>query len=163
MAAGVPRLTSLHSRGLSTDAEPASDRPTSPKDPKVADLVDQIASLSLLEAAELTDALKARLGITTTAVAMPMGGGGAAAPAAAAEEAAPVAEKTHFTVKLDKFDAGSKIKLIKEVRAVTGLGLKEAKELVEGAPADIKADVLKADAEALKEKLEGVGGTITLE
>jgi large subunit ribosomal protein L7/L12 len=66
---------------------------------------------------------------------------GTAAPAAAAapaEEAAPVVEKTSFTVKLDKFDAASKIKLIKEVRAITGLGLKEAKELVEGAPKEIK-------------------------
>ena len=63
--------------------------------------------------------------------------GAGAAPAAEAEEA-PAAEKTHFTVKLDKFDAASKIKLIKEVRAITGLGLKEAKELVEGAPKDIK-------------------------
>ena len=96
----------------------------------------------------------------------PAGGGGGAAPAAAAapaEEASPAAEQTHFTIKLEKFDAGSKIKLIKEVRAYTGLGLKEAKELVEGAPTEIKADVPKADAEALKEKLEGVGGTIVLE
>ena len=87
-------------------------------------------------------------------------------PAAAAsppEETAPAAEKTHFTVKLEKFDTGSKIKLIKEVRAFTGLGLKEAKELVEGSPAEIKAEVPKTDAEALKEKLEGVGGTIVLE
>jgi large subunit ribosomal protein L7/L12 len=92
--------------------------------------------------------------------AAPAAGG---APAAAAEEAAPAAEKTHFTIKLEKFDAGSKIKLIKEVRAYTGLGLKEAKELVEGAPTEIKADVPKEEAESLKEKLEGVGGTIALE
>ena len=92
------------------------------------------------------------------------GGGGAAAAAAPAEEAvAPAAEKTHFTIKLEKFDAGSKIKLIKEVRAFTGLGLKEAKELVESAPCEIKADVVKAEAETVKEKFEGVGGTITLD
>ena len=96
----------------------------------------------------------------------PAGGGGAAPAAAAAApaaEEAPAAEKTHFTIKLEKFDASSKIKLIKEVRAYTGLGLKEAKELVEGAPAEIKADVPKAEAEQLKEKLEGVGGTVLLE
>ena len=94
------------------------------------------------------------------------GAGAGAAPAAAAapaEEAAAPAEKTHFAIKLEKFDAASKIKLIKEVRAYTGLGLKESKELVEGAPAEIKADVPKAEAESLKEKLEAVGGTIVLE
>ena len=94
------------------------------------------------------------------------GGGGGGAPAAAAapaEEAAAPAEKTHFVIKLEKFDAGTKIKLIKEVRAYTGLGLKEAKELVEGAPTEIKADVPKEEAEKLKEKLEGVGGTVLLE
>lgn len=108
-----------------------------------------------------------KLGITTAMMAPAGGGGGGggAGPAAAAAEEAPAAaaEKTHFTVKLEKFDAGSKIKLIKEVRAFTGLGLKEAKELVESAPTDIKADVAKAEAEALKEKLEGVGGTIVLD
>ena len=73
------------------------------------------------------------------------------------------AEKTHFTIKLEAFDAGSKIKLIKEVRAYTGLGLKEAKELVEGAPAEIKADVPKEEAEDIKAKFEGVGATVKLE
>lgn len=73
------------------------------------------------------------------------------------------AEKTHFTIKLEKFDAGSKIKLIKEVRAYTGLGLKEAKELVESSPAEIKAEVPKEEAESVKAKLEGVGGTVALE
>eukprot|EP00962_Isochrysis_galbana_P053727 scaffold25258_cov101-Isochrysis_galbana.AAC.1 len=68
----------------------------------------------------------------------PVGSAAPAAAAAPAEEAPPVVEKTHFTVKLDKYDAASKIKLIKEVRAITGLGLKEAKELVEGAPKEIK-------------------------
>ena len=108
---------------------------------------------------------QAKLGISSAMMAPAAGAAPAAggAPAAAAEEAAPAAEKTHFTIKLEKFDAGSKIKLIKEVRAYTGLGLKEAKELVEGAPTEIKADVPKEEAESLKEKLEGVGGTIALE
>ena len=71
--------------------------------------------------------------------------------------------KTHFTVKLEKFDPATKIKLIKEVRAATGLGLKEAKEAVEGAPKELKADVKKEEAEELKAKLEAVGGTVTIE
>ena len=105
-----------------------------------------------------------RLGISG-AMMMPAGGGGggpaaAAAAAPAAEEAAP--EKLIFTVKLAKFDAATKIKLIKEVRAITGLGLKEAKELVENAPSDVKADVKKEEAEEMKKKLEEVGGTIEL-
>lgn len=156
-------------RGLCTEASPSSSSDDGPPtSPKVAALVDEIASLSLLEAAELTEALKTRLGITSAMMAPAAGGGGgggggAAAPAEAAEEAAPAAEKTHFTIKLEKFDAASKIKLIKEVRAYTGLGLKEAKELVEGAPTEIKADVPKAEAETLKEKLEGVGATVALE
>lgn len=129
--------------------------------PKVAALVEQISQLSLLEAAELTEALKERLGITA-AVMMPQGGGGGGGGAAPAEEKAAAQEKTHFTVKLESFDAGTKIKLIKEVRSYTGLGLKEAKELVEKAPADVAVDVAKADAEALKAKLEEMGGTIAL-
>ena len=136
-------------RCLST-AAPSSEGEAPATSPKVAALVDEIAALSLLEAAELTEALKARLGITS-AMMMPAGGGGggaAGAPAAEAEPEAPAAEKTHFTVKLEKFDAGAKIKLIKEVRAFTGLGLKEAKELVEGAPAEIKADVKKEEVRA---------------
>mmetsp|Transcript_24384 Transcript_24384/g.36463 ORF Transcript_24384/g.36463 Transcript_24384/m.36463 type:complete len:141 (-) Transcript_24384:505-927(-) len=91
------------------------------------------------------------------------GGGGGAAAAPEEEAAAPVAEKTHFTVKLNSFDAASKIKLIKEVRALTGLGLKEAKDIVEKVPSDLKADVKKEEAEAIKEKLEAVGGTVVLE
>ena len=94
-----------------------------------------------------------------------MGGGGAPAAAAAeaapAEEAAPV-EKTHYDVELTAFDAATKVKLIKELRAALGLGLKEAKETVESAPCWIKKEFAKADAEALKEKLEGLGGTVRL-
>jgi large subunit ribosomal protein L7/L12 len=131
--------------------------------PKIQALVDQISGLTLLEASELTDALKEKLGISG-AMMMPAGGGGGggAAPAAAAEaeEAAP--EKLIFTIKLAKFDAATKIKLIKEVRSITGLGLKEAKELVEKAPSDVKVDVKKEEAEEIKKKLEEVGGTVEL-
>ena len=148
----------------------ATEAAAAPLSPKVQQLVDEIAGLTLLEASELTEALKEKLGITT-AMAMPMpaagaapaAGGGGAAAAPAAEEAPAAEAKTHFTVKLEKFDPATKIKLIKEVRAATGLGLKEAKEAVEGAPKELKADVKKEEAEELKAKLEAVGGTVTIE
>jgi len=169
--AGVPALRSLdgprHQRHLCAAA--ATDGEKGAASPKVEALAEQIASLSLLEASELTELLKSRLGISSSMMMGPgnMGGGVAAgaegAGAAAEAPAAAAAEKTHFTVKLEKFDASSKIKLIKEVRAYTGLGLKEAKELVESAPAEIKADVPKEDAEAVKAKFEAVGGTVALE
>ena len=82
---------------------------------------------------------------------------GAAAPAAAEEE------QTEWAVKLEGFDAAQKIKVIKEVRAATELGLKEAKDLVEGAPAVLKKGLKKEDAEAIKEKIEKVGGKVVLE
>lgn len=95
------------------------------------------------------------------------GGGGAAQPAAAAaaveevkEEV--VKEKTHYDVELSAFDAATKIKLIKEVRATLGLGLKEAKETVESAPTWLMKELAKEDAEALKAKLEGLGATVRL-
>merc|ERR1719235_2824188 len=100
---------------------------------------------------------------------MPMMGPAAPAAASAAPseteaDAAPAAEeKTAFDVKLVSFDDKSKIKVIKEVRAITGLGLKESKELVEGVPKVIKKDVAKDDADALKEKLSAVGAVIELE
>jgi large subunit ribosomal protein L7/L12 len=89
--------------------------------------------------------------------AAPAAGAGAAAPAAAEEE------QTEFAVKLEGFDPAQKIKVIKEVRAATELGLKEAKDLVEGAPAVLKKGLKKEDAEAIKEKIEKVGGKVVLE
>jgi large subunit ribosomal protein L7/L12 len=95
-------------------------------------------------------------------VAAPAAAAGASTGAdAAPAEAAP--EKTAFNVILESFDAAAKIKLIKEVRALTGLGLKEAKEAVEGAPKQLKADAKKADAEEMKAKLEAAGGKVKLE
>ena len=73
------------------------------------------------------------------------------------------AEQTSFTVKLEGFDAASKIKVIKEVRAITGLGLKEAKDLVENSPKELKADIKKEEADKLKEKLEAVGAKVAIE
>jgi len=117
-------------------------------------LVEDLSALTVLEAAELSKMLEEKWGVSAAApVAM------AAAPGAAA--AAPVEEKTEFTVVLAS--AGDKkIEVIKEVRAITGLGLKEAKDLVEGAPKTVKEGVNKADAEAMKKKLEAVGAKVEL-
>ena len=95
------------------------------------------------------------------------GGGGQAAPAeggaeAAVEEDAAPKEKTHFDIELSKYDPAGKIKVIKEIRAIFGLGLKEAKETVEGAPVWLKKEVAKEEAEALKEKLEAIGAEVRL-
>jgi large subunit ribosomal protein L7/L12 len=117
-------------------------------------LVEDLSSLTVLEAAELSKMLEEKWGVSAAApVAV------AAAPGAAA--AAPVEEKTEFTVVLAS--AGDKkIEVIKEVRAITGLGLKEAKDLVEGAPKTVKEGVNKADSEAMKKKLEAVGAKVEL-
>ena len=97
-------------------------------------------------------------GMPMQAAAAPAGAGGGDAAAAA-----PAEEKTSFTIKLESFDAAQKIKVIKEVRGVTDLGLKEAKELVEGAPAVLKKDVKKEEAEEIKAKLAAVGAVVALE
>jgi large subunit ribosomal protein L7/L12 len=115
----------------------------------IQQLEDQIVSLSLLEASELVKKLEERLGVSAAAAvaAAPAGGGGAAAPAAE--------EKTEFTVILK--DAGAnKINTIKAVREVTALGLKEAKDLVDGAPKALKENVSKEDAAAIAKKFEGI-------
>mmetsp|Transcript_20632 Transcript_20632/g.36800 ORF Transcript_20632/g.36800 Transcript_20632/m.36800 type:complete len:218 (-) Transcript_20632:137-790(-) len=141
---------------------------------KVRALVDEVVVLNLLEFSDFTKLLGKKLGMPDQEMMMAMGGmmpmgapaGGAmAAGGGDAPEAAPAApeEKTAFTVKLDGFEAASKIKVIKEVRAITGLGLKEAKELVEGAPCIVKPGVPKEEAEELKKKLEEVGGKVVLD
>ena len=117
-------------------------------------LVEDLSALSVLEAAELSKMLEEKWGVSAAApVAV------AAAPGAAA--AAPAEEKTEFTVVLAS-SGDKKIEVIKEVRAITGLGLKEAKDLVEGAPKTVKEGVAKADAEAMKKKLEAVGAKVEL-
>ena len=119
-------------------------------------LVDQLSELTVLQAAELAKALEERWGVSAAAavaVAGPAGGGGAAAPA---EE-----EKTEFDVILTG-DGGKKINVIKEVRAITGLGLGEAKALVEGAPKAVKEGISKAEAEEIRKKIEDAGGTVEL-
>jgi large subunit ribosomal protein L7/L12 len=118
-------------------------------------IVDELSSLTVIEAAELSKLLEEKWGVSAAApVAVAAAGGAAAA-------AAPVEEKTEFTVVLAK-TGDKKIEVIKEVRAMTGLGLKEAKDLVEGAPKAVKEGVNKKDAEEMKKKLEAVGASVEL-
>ena len=121
-------------------------------------VVEYIKGISVLELSQLVKTLEAELGVSAAAampMAMPMGGGGGAAAAA------PVEEKTEFNVTLA--EAGTdKIKVIKVVREVTSLGLKEAKDLVESAPKPIKEGVPKDEAEAIKKKFEEVGAKVTI-
>jgi len=110
-------------------------------------IVEDLSALTVLEAAELAKLLEEKWGVSAAApVAVAAAGGGAAA-------AAPVEEKTEFAVQMTAF-GDNKVAVIKVVRAVTGLGLKEAKDLVEGAPAKVKEGISKADAEKLKKELE---------
>jgi len=121
-------------------------------------LVDELSSLTVLEAAELSKLLEEKWGVSAAA---PVAAAAAAPAAGAAAAAAPAEEQTEFTVILAK--AGEKkINVIKEVRTITGLGLKEAKDLVEGAPKPVKEGVPKADAEKLKAKLEAEGAKVEL-
>jgi large subunit ribosomal protein L7/L12 len=118
------------------------------------EIIEALSSMTVLEVSDLVKALEEKFGVSAAApVAV-----AAAGPAAAA--AAPAEEQTEFTVTLAKFDATKKIAVIKEVRAITGLGLKEAKELVEGAPKPIKEGVNKEDAEKIKKQIEAAGGTV---
>jgi large subunit ribosomal protein L7/L12 len=116
-------------------------------------IVDQLSSLTVMEAAELVKALESKWGVSAAAVAV------AAGPAAAA--AAPVEEKTEFNVVLANAGA-NKINVIKEIRAITGLGLKEAKDLVEGAPKTVKEGVNKDDAKKMKDQLTAAGATVEI-
>lgn len=136
-------------------------------------LCDEICALNIIELGQLSEQFREKTGLPDPG-SMPMGGmmPMAMAPAAAAPaggggaaDAVPeaAAEKEAWDVKLTAFDASSKIKVIKEVRAILGLGLKEAKEMVEGVPQKLKADIKKEEAEMLKEKIEAVGGTVEIE
>src|SRR5512136_1621646 len=122
----------------------------------VAEIVEKIEKLTLLEAVELKKALEDKFGVTAAAPVMM----GAAMPAAGAA-AAPAEEKTEFTVEL-KSAGAQKINVIKVVRAATGLGLKEAKDLVDGAPKNVKESVSKDEADKLKKELEEAGAQVEL-
>eukprot|EP00884_Botryococcus_braunii_P002534 jgi/Botrbrau1/12281/Bobra.0323s0021.1 len=165
-AFGIP----LQIQGYKTDpnAEPEERQLGNERVRRIA---DEIVSLNLLEIADLTEILQQRL--RTPMMGMPMGmpagygapyppqpPGGAPPPA---EEAPKVVEKTEFAVKLESFDAASKIKVIKEVREATKLALKEAKELVEKSPVVVKEGLSKEEAENLQKKIEAAGGKALLE
>jgi large subunit ribosomal protein L7/L12 len=121
----------------------------------ITKLVDQLSELTVLEAADLAKALEEKWGVSAAAAVAVAG------PAAAGPAAAPAEEKTEFDVILTG-DGGKKINVIKEVRAITGLGLGEAKALVEGAPKAVKEGVNKDEAEKIKKQIEEAGGTVEL-
>ncbi len=121
----------------------------------INEIVSAIESLTLIQCSELVKALEEKFGVTAAA---PVAAAGAAAPAAAAAE-----EKTEFDVVLTGFDAAKKVAIIKAVREVVpGLGLKEAKDMVEGAPKTLKEGASKEDAEAMKKKLTEAGATVEI-
>jgi large subunit ribosomal protein L7/L12 len=124
----------------------------------VAEIVDGIGTLTALQLVELKKSIEETFDVSAAAAApmMVMGGGGAAAPAEAAEE------QTEFSAILDEFAADKKISVLKTVREITGLGLKEAKDLVEAAPKAIKEGVAKAEAEEIKKKIEEAGGKVSI-
>jgi large subunit ribosomal protein L7/L12 len=127
--------------------------------PDITDLGDKIAALTITKAVQLKDYLKEKYKIEPAAggvMMAPSGGPGGAAPAEKP------AEKTEFTVSLDSFDAAKKITIIKVIREITNLGLKEAKDLVEGAPKNVKENISKDEAEAIKKKLEDAGAKVSL-
>ncbi|CAN1810087.1 50S ribosomal protein L7/L12 [Linum perenne] len=162
----------IDQRRLPADYDPATFDPTehrSPPTERVFRLVDEVANLTLIEVAELGSIIMKRKGMTAPPVVGVMKGGAAglagmamkATSASAKEEKKP--EKTVFELKLESFEAASKIKIIKEVRSFTDLGLKEAKELVEKAPSVLKAGVSKEEGEKIIEKLKAVGAKVVLE
>jgi len=122
------------------------------------EILDAISKMTLMEVVELISDMEKKFGVTAAApVALAAAPGGAAAPAAA-----PIEEKTEFTVVLKEYPADKKVTVIKVIREITGLGLKEAKDLVEGAPSTVKEAVSKADSETMKKKLEDAGAKVEI-
>ncbi|EFJ52547.1 mitochondrial ribosomal protein L7/L12 [Volvox carteri f. nagariensis] len=164
LLSGQPRTSS--DSGVAADVAISST--------KVQKLADEIMGLTVLECSLLSEILRKKLGVPQPAFGAPMAmpfpmptspaaGAGPAAAAPAEKKEEPKKEKTEFDIKLESFSAEGKIKVIKEIRALTNLGLKEAKELVEKAPVLIKAGVSKADAEAMKKQIEVAGGKVAIE
>jgi large subunit ribosomal protein L7/L12 len=123
----------------------------------IQEIVGSLSKLSVLEVVELTQALEKEWGVTAAApVAV------AAGPAAGGAAAAPAEEKTEFTVILKEYPADKKVGVIKVIRELTGLGLKEAKDLVEGVPGTVKEAVNKADSDNMKKKLEEAGAKVEI-
>ncbi len=121
------------------------------------EILDAIAKMSLIEVTELISDMEKKFGVTAAAAVAV-----AAGPAAGAAAAAPVEEKTEFTVTLKEYPADKKVTVIKVIREITGLGLKEAKDLVEGVPSLVKEGVNKADSDAIKKKLEDSGAKVEI-
>ena len=121
-------------------------------------IIDQLSNLTVMQIADLTKKLEEKWGVKAAPVAVAGVAGGAAAGGAAA---APAAEQTEFTVTLSNA-GGNKIQVIKAIREITNLGLKEAKDLVDGAPKEIKAGVSKDEAETIKKKVAEAGGTVEI-
>jgi large subunit ribosomal protein L7/L12 len=121
------------------------------------EILEAIASMTVLEVSELVKAMEEKFGVSAAAPVAVAAAAPGAAPAAAVEE------KTEFTVVLKAFDDSKKIAVIKEVRAVTGLGLKEAKDLVEGAPKPLKENISKDEAAKIKETITAAGGTVEIQ
>ena len=121
------------------------------------EILEAIASMTVLEVSELVKAMEEKFGVSAAAPVAIAAAGAVAAPAAAVEE------QTEFNVILKAFDESKKIAVIKEVRAVTGLGLKEAKDLVEGAPKPLKEGVSKEDATKIKDQVTAAGGTVEIQ
>jgi large subunit ribosomal protein L7/L12 len=118
------------------------------------EILDAISNMTLIQVTELISAMETKFGVTAAAPVAAAAAGGAAAPAAVAEE------QTEFAVTLKEYPADKKVTVIKVIREITGLGLKEAKDLVEGVPALVKEGVSKADSDAVKKKLEEVGAKV---
>ena len=119
------------------------------------EILDAISRMTVIEVVELIADMEKKFGVTAAApVAM------AAGPAAGAAAAAPAEEQTEFTVTLKEYPADKKVTVIKVIREITGLGLKEAKDLVEGVPATVKEAIAKPDVEVIKKKLEDVGAKV---
>src|SRR5206468_5767080 len=118
------------------------------------EILDAISRMTLMEVVELISDMEKKFGVTAAAPVAVVAAAGAAAAAA------PVEEQTEFTVTLKEYPADKKVTVIKVIRELTGLGLKEAKDLVEGAPSTVKEAVSKADSEAMKKKLEDVGAKV---
>lgn len=162
----------IDQRRLPADYDPATFDPTqhrSPPTDRVFRLVDEVSGLTLVEVAELSSILMSKLGMKEQPGIAVIKGGAAAglagmaakSTAAAKEEKKP--EKTVFELKLESYEVSAKIKVIKEVRSFTDLGLKEAKDLVEKAPAVLKAGVSKEDGERIIEKLTALGAKVVME
>ncbi len=118
------------------------------------EILEAIGKMSVIEVVELIADMEKKFGVTAAAPVAMAAGGAAAAPAAAVEE------QTEFTVTLKEYPADKKVTVIKVIREITGLGLKEAKDLVEGAPSTVKEAIAKADVEVIKKKLEEVGAKV---